>query len=191
MPLSEFQKKKLLHVYKNLYDSNHDSIIDEQDFKDAIEKISQLHHWGQNDKAYTEAKQTLKKIWEGLRDSADTNNDGKVTEGEWLTMWTKTLQAVESGQPFPDWQEKYTDFMFYANDTSGDGFIDVDEYIAIQRTFGNNEEESKTAFNKLVEGKTENKDKISKEDFTSLWKEYFLSNDNGKRGNYLFGVLKK
>lgn len=190
MGLSDFQVKKLKQVYRNLYDSNHDGIIDKEDFKDVMNKISQMHHWGTNDDAYTEAQGTLATVWDGLRDAADTNKDGRVTEDEWLAMWTRTLQEVEAGNAFPDWQQKYVEFMFLANDTSGDGFIDKEEFVAIQtKLFGHKEDDSHKAFAELSQG-VENS-MISKQDFTSLWKEYFLSREEGKRGNFLFGLPPK
>lgn len=42
-----------------------------------------------------------------------------MTREEWANMWTDTLGKVENGEPFPDWQQQYIEFMFYANDTSG------------------------------------------------------------------------
>ncbi|KAK7096267.1 calexcitin-2-like [Littorina saxatilis] len=185
MALTDFQLKKMENVYVNLYDSNKDGIIDQKDFGDAIEKISKLHHWGTNDEQYGKAKKTLGEIWDGLRACADKNKDGVVTLEEWINMWKVTLEDVKAGKPFPDWQQKYMEFMFYANDTSGDGFIDRDEYVTIQTSFGNNKADSNKAFDQLSKGTDGN---ISKEDFESLWKEYFLSNDASQRGNFLFGL---
>ncbi|KAK7497858.1 hypothetical protein BaRGS_00010992, partial [Batillaria attramentaria] len=166
-------------------DSNKDGVIDSKDFVDAIEKISQLHHWGKCDKKYAEAKEQLDVIWDGLRIEADKNKDEIVTKDEWIDMWEKVLSKVEAGGSFPDWQEKYIEFMFYANDTSGDGLIDKDEYVDIQTKFENSKADSEKAFEKLAEGTD---GKITKEDFTNLWREYFLSNDRSQRGNYLFGL---
>lgn len=185
MPLSEFQLKKVVNVYQNLYDSNKDGVIDSKDFNDAIEKISTLHHWGKCDKKYGEAKAQLENIWKGLRKFADKNKDDIVTKDEWIAMWEQVLAKVSAGEPFPDWQQQYMEFMFYANDTSGDNFIDRDEYVTIQTLFGNNEADSNTAFDRLSEGTD---GMISKEDFTGLWREYFLSTDSSQRGNFLFGL---
>ncbi|XP_025082044.1 calexcitin-2-like [Pomacea canaliculata] len=185
MPLTDFQLKKVNTVYQNLYDSNKDGVIDHKDFKDAVEKISKLHHWGKNTEQYDKAQSTLDSIWEGLRKYADKNKDNIVTREEWANMWTDTLGKVENGEPFPDWQQQYIEFMFYANDTSGDGFIDRSEFVTIQTLFGNNEEDSNKAFDKLSEGTD---GKISKPEFESLWKEFFVSNDANSRGNFLFGL---
>lgn len=185
MPLTDFQLKKVVNVYQNLYDSNKDGVIDSKDFADAIEKISKLHHWGQCDKKYADAKAQLDAIWLGLRKYADKNKDDIVTKEEWIAMWEQVLAKVAVGESFPDWQQNYIEFMFYANDTSGDGFIDREEYVTIQTLFGNDEKASNEAFDKLSQGTD---GKISKEDFTTLWRDYFVSDDRSQRGNYLFGL---
>jgi len=185
MPLNDFQLKKVENVYVNLYDSNKDGIIDEKDFTDAIEKISTLHHWGKNDEQYGKAKATLNEIWVGLKGCADKNKDNIVQLQEWINMWNATIDSINAGGAFPDWQQKYMEFMFYANDTSGDGFIDRGEYVTIQTLFGNNEADSNKAFDKLTEGTN---GMISKEDFQKLWHEYFTSTDASQKGNFLFGL---
>ncbi|KAL8559958.1 hypothetical protein ACOMHN_041429 [Nucella lapillus] len=186
MSLSDFQRQKVVSVFQRLYDSNKDGVIDQKDFSYAIEKISGLHHWGKNDEKHDKAKATLAQIWEGLKSVADKNEDGIVTQEEWINMWTATLTSVQAGKPFPDWQQLYMEFMFYANDTSGDGFIDREEYVTIQKLFGNKEDESHKAFDVLSEGKADGL--LSKTDFENLWHEYFLSTDTKNKGNYLFGL---
>jgi len=187
MGLTDFQKKKVISVYQNLYDSNKDGVIDAADFNDAIEKISKLHHWGTCDKKYADAKKTLDEIWEGLKAVADKNKDGIVVLDEWIKMWDATLESVVKGEAFPAWQQTYMEFMFYANDTSGDGFIDKGEYVTIQSLFGNSKEDSEKAFDRLSEG-TNPAGMISKEDFQALWHQYFVSDNREERGNFLFGL---
>lgn len=45
--------------------------------------------------------------------------DGKVTQEEWVQMWSACVRDVSSGKGFPHWQKKYMEFMFRVNDTSG------------------------------------------------------------------------
>ncbi|BFZ14118.1 hypothetical protein BsWGS_17157 [Bradybaena similaris] len=186
--LTEFQQKKILNLYENLYDTNKDGIIEKCDFDEAVEKISTLHHWKQNDAAFQKAQETVSKIWEGLRARADRNKDGKITKEEWTKMWEECIRDVAEGKSFPPWQQDYMEFMFYANDTSGDGYIDRDEYTAIYQLFGFSNDDVNVCFDKISEGLPDKK--LSKEDFEALWREYFVAEDVNAKGNYLFGSLK-
>ncbi|KAH9509721.1 hypothetical protein Btru_044336 [Bulinus truncatus] len=183
--LTEFQRKKILSLFENLYDLNKDGVIEKCDFDNAVEKISTLHHWKNNDEAFKQAQETVNSIWEGLRLRADKNKDGRITKEEWTKMWEECIKDVVEGKKFPEWQQKYMEFMFYANDTSGDGFIDRDEYTAIYRLFGFSNADVNLCFDKISQGIPDSK--LSKDDFEALWREYFVAEDAEAKGNYLFG----
>jgi len=188
MSLTEFQRKKVLNLFENLYDTNKDGVIERVDFDEALEKIVKLHHWSHNEKAFTDAQATLNRIWDGLRARADVNNDGKIQKDEWCKMWGECIGDVAAGKGFPAWQQDYMEFMFYANDTSGDGFIDQGEYTAVYNLFGFSNDDVKVCFAKISEGCANNM--LSKADFEALWQEYFLSDDENAKGNFLFGRQK-
>ncbi|ESO89769.1 hypothetical protein LOTGIDRAFT_204304 [Lottia gigantea] len=184
--LTDFQKRKVMAVFTTLYDTNKDGVIEKCDFEEAAQKICSLHHWKQGGDRYKSAEKTLASIWDGLRKFADKDQDQKITKEEWLVMWEDCLKNISSGKGFPDWQKHYMEFMFLANDTSGDGFIDKEEYVTIYKVFGMPEENSSAAFDQLAKG-TEGK--ISWEEFESLWTEYFTSDNPSARGNFLFGQI--
>ncbi|XP_076438640.1 calexcitin-2-like [Babylonia areolata] len=186
MSLSGFLEKKLKYVYANLYDSNRDGIIDQEDFNDILQKVGTIHHWGKNAESFEKAKKLLDVVWEGLRSEADTNKDGKVTQQEWLDMWKRTLTNVKAGKEFPKWQESYIEFTFFANDANGDGMIDEEEFIDIQSLLGHSADDSKTAFKELLKESASEGNMISKEKFHDLWKDFFMSEEEGKPGNNLF-----
>ena len=47
--------------------------------------------------------------------------DNKISEEEWTKMWAHTIPTMDDSRPLPEWQQKYMDFMFDVNDTSGGG----------------------------------------------------------------------
>lgn len=188
MGLTEFQKKKAINLFENIYDTNRDGVVEKVDFDEALEKIGKVHHWGKNDGAYKEAQATLLKIWDSLRALADVNNDGMIQKEEWCKMWGNCIDDVAAGKGFPAWQQDYMEFMFYANDTSGDGFIDEEEYAQVFQLFGFTNDEVKICFAKISEGCANNM--LSKDDFQKLWQEYFIADDESAKGNFLFGRQK-
>lgn len=185
--LTKFQQKKITHLFERLYDTNKDGVIEKCDFDEALGKISTLHHWSKDDASFQKANETVDKIWAGLREKADKNKDGKITKEEWETMWGNCIKDVVDGKPFPAWQQDYMEFMFYANDTSGDGFIDRDEYTTIYSLFGFSKEDVNACFDKISQGCEGGL--LSKEHFETLWREFFTTEDENAKGNYLFGAL--
>ena len=52
--------------------------------------------------------------------------DDKITQDEWFRMWTECVSSATNNHrdlphytDLPEWQQKYMDFMFEVNDTSG------------------------------------------------------------------------
>ncbi|XP_076081941.1 sarcoplasmic calcium-binding proteins I, III, and IV-like [Mytilus galloprovincialis] len=181
--LTDFQKEKILRVFHLLYDTNQDGMIKKEDFGLAVEKVCKILDWTKGGKEYSEAEETLNLIWEGLKKYADENQDDKVSEDEWLKMWTESVKDIKSGKEFPEWQKKFVDFMFKVNDKSGDNEIDENEFSTVYQAYGISKDNCSTAFKKISGGKN-----ITKPEFEALWKEYFVSNDRASKGNYLFGV---
>jgi len=188
MSLTPFQQKKIMNLFENLYDTNKDGVIEKVDFDDALEKMAKVHNWQDKAEAYTKAQAQLNNIWDSLRKRADVNNDGRIQKEEWCKMWAECIQEVSAGKGFPDWQNEYMEFMFYANDTNEDGFIDEEEYKCVYNLFGFSNDDVKICFDRISEGC---KDKmLSKDDFKALWQEYFVSEDENAKGNFLFGRQK-
>lgn len=179
--LTPFQEKKILRVFSMLYDSNNDGVIEKQDFDILLAKICDILEWSHGSEKYVSAKDTLDTVWTGLMEYADTNKDAKVTKDEWLKMWGDCLYDIQNGR-FPDWQKRYMDLMFDVNDKSGDDYIDQEEYTTFMSQFGMSDSDCERSF-KLVSGGNN----ISRDEFSTLWKDYLSSNDESASANYLFG----
>lgn len=65
---------------------------------------------------------------------------------EWSQMWDD--YAKDPNNPL-DWQTQYLKFMFDLEDASGDGSIDVDEFISVCSCYGLQIDECKEAFQKM------------------------------------------
>ncbi|XP_061718697.1 calexcitin-2-like [Cydia pomonella] len=178
--VSDFRKKKLLHVFNAFFDTNGSGNIDKKDFELAIEKISTLRGWKAGDAKYKETQETLLKIWDGLQSRADADKDGQVSFDEWVTMWDDF--AKNPASPL-EWQNLYAKFIFQLEDASNDGSIDSEEFSSVYVSFGLNKAESVEAFKKMSKGKAN----VSWDEFQGLWKEYFASEDQNAAGNFIFG----
>lgn len=179
MPLSEFRKKKLLFVFNAFFDVNQSGTIDKKDFDLAIQRICDSRHWNPDDAKVQKTKDTLLKVWDGLRQKADADQDGQISREEWYSMWED--YAKDPSQAL-EWQQTYMTFMFDLQDSSGDGSIDQSEFSNVCSCHGVQEAEAREAFKKLGVGQEVTRDK-----FNELWKQYFSSDDPNAPGNFIFG----
>ncbi|XP_014616369.1 PREDICTED: calexcitin-2 [Polistes canadensis] len=179
MPLSEFRKKKLLYVFNAFFDVNQSGAIDKKDFDLAVQRICNSRHWSADNPKTTQTKDTLLKIWEGLQQRADSDQDGQISRDEWYSMWEDYAKDPANAH---DWQQTYMKFMFDLEDSSGDGSIDENEFSNVCHSHGVQETEARDAFKKMGVGKEVTRDK-----FYELWKQYFTSDDPNAPGNFIFG----
>lgn len=178
--VSDFRKKKLLHVFTSFFDRDGSGSIDKSDFELAIDNIAKLRGWPVGEAKYKEVQTTLLQIWDGLQGRADADKDGQVSVDEWISMWDD--YAKNPGSPL-EWQSQYCKFIFQLEDASGDGAIDGEEFSSVYSSFGLNKDDALTAFKNMSKGKAN----VSWAEFQELWKEYFISEDPKAPGNFIFG----
>ncbi|KAJ8979086.1 hypothetical protein NQ317_004207 [Molorchus minor] len=180
MPISEFRRKKLLYVFHVFFDVNQSGTIDKKDFELAIEKICSSRGWASGSEQYKKTYNSMITIWEGLKQRADANNDGQVSVEEWAQMWDEYSRNPDNAL---EWQNQYLRFMFDLEDASGDGSIDVDEFTSVCSCYGLGAAECREAFQKIAQGKKE----VTYDQFASLWKQFFTSENASDPGNFIFG----
>ncbi|KAF0314795.1 hypothetical protein GQ607_017973 [Colletotrichum asianum] len=181
--MSDFRRKKLLHVFNVFFDVNKSGTIEKKDFEIAVERICKNRGWDESNPKTQETKEILCKVWEGLRSKADLNQDDQVTHEEWVNMWDEYAKNPEKAL---DWQNRYRDFMFDLEDTSGDGTIDEMEFKNLCVSYGLNADASVAAFNKFTSNNTV---EITREVFAKLWIEFFTTEDPNAPGNFIFGEI--
>ncbi|XP_041355701.1 sarcoplasmic calcium-binding proteins I, III, and IV-like isoform X1 [Gigantopelta aegis] len=192
--LSDFQKKKLLHEYYTFFDFNRNGRLEQKDFELAREKISEMSGWKKDSKKYKETKELFMEVWRMLSDEGDENNDGIITEEEWLRMWERfnkdsckqSKTEEDPAKVIPNWLERYVEFKFNLLDRTGDGVIDIDEFEYVLGDFGVSCKEARTAFVIITQN---NEKKIDMDYFKELSAEYYRSNDPGALGNFITGKL--
>ncbi|XP_033217466.1 calexcitin-2 [Belonocnema kinseyi] len=179
MPISDFRKKKLLFVFNTFFDVNQSGSIDKKDFDLAVKTICDSRGWVPGNAKLQQTKDTLFKIWDGLRQRADSDQDGQISRDEWYSMWEEYAKDPENA---PEWQQIYMNFVFDLEDSSGDGSIDEVEFSAVCSSHGVEDSEARDAFKKLQVG-----DEVTREKFQKLWREFFSSDEPNAPGNFIFG----
>lgn len=178
--VSDFRKKKYLHVFSSFFDFNGSGSIDKKDFDLAVDRIAKFRGWKAGDATYTVLQDTINDIWTGLQSRADADNDGQVSQDEWIATWDAYAKNPSSAA---DWQTLYCKFIFQLEDASNDGSIDSNEFAAVYESFGLDKSEAVNAFQKMSKGKAT----VTWAEFQKLWVEYFSTDDVNAPGNFIFG----
>ncbi|KAL0271766.1 UNVERIFIED_CONTAM: hypothetical protein PYX00_008761 [Menopon gallinae] len=178
---SDFRKKKLLFVFKVFFDIDGSGSINNTDFQLALENVVKMRGYSKSDPKYSETENMLQDIWNELRASGDGNKDGQISSDEWCAMWYEYAQNSDKPQK---WQNRYMDFIFNLQDSTGDGLIDENEFVTVCTSYGIDAAECKAAFSKFSNN---NAISITRVEFAKLWKEFFTSDDTSARGNFIFG----
>lgn len=178
--VSDFRKKKILHVFNTLFDSNKSGTIDKNDLEVIASKIAKARGFQPGDAKFKEIQASLQTIWVLLQQRGDADNDGEISAKEWIEICDEYAKNPNAPQ---QWQNACMKFIFDIKDASKDGSIDAEEFSTIYASFGLNKVEAAQAFNKLSKGKSS----VTWSEFQELWKEYFTSEDPKAAGNFIFG----
>ncbi|GAV04884.1 hypothetical protein RvY_15091 [Ramazzottius varieornatus] len=182
MALSDFQSKKLIHLFRTFFDTDHNGTIEKSDFDIVADKICKLRSWEPGSPQYGSVHQRLDTIWKEIS-AHDSDGDGHISEQEWLNLWADVLAKKGNGGGGA-WIKHYQDFMFDAQDISGDGSVDENEFVTLYKCLGIPDTQCKDAFQKLTNG---GDGKLTKDVFMQRFQEFISSDDKSAAGNYLFG----
>ncbi|CAF4877661.1 unnamed protein product [Pieris macdunnoughi] len=168
--MSDLRIKKLQFAFKKFFDADECGAVEKKDFEKTLEKLG----WKE-----TDGEEIKNQIWDGFK-AADVDGDGQVSTDEWIKMWD--LQDTET---LPEWNNLFCKVCFHILDKTGDGVIDEEEFVNVHEIFGGTKEEAVNAFQTMAEDKSS----LNFDEFSQLFKEFFLSDDIDDPGNYIFGTL--
>lgn len=177
--LTEFQRKKWTHLFR-MYDTDGDGTVGKRDFELKVANVAKLRGIEAGSNAYQELAGSIMADWEQLRQTADTNADGKVTLDEWLAHGTRVvgdeaLYATVLAE---------ADAVVSKFDANGDGKLDRKEFIAIATAWGADQASIEQVFPKLD---LHGNGSLSRDDVKTLLTQFHKSNDPGDPGNYFYG----
>lgn len=182
--ISDFRKKKLLHVFKTFFDANGSGEVDREDVDYTIDALSKVRGWPIGSAKRKEFESYMNTIWEDLERHGDQDSDGKVSPEEWVAMWDDYAKKCSccSHSSVPQWQSTFCKMTFWLQDNAGDGVIDADEYSSTYAIYGLDKQKSTEAFNKMSQGKKT----LNFDEYQKLFNEYFIAEDPAAPGNFVF-----
>ncbi len=180
-PLRERKLKKLF----TLTDVDGNGVIEFQDYLRVLDFLSRRRGWKEDSPSYQHLKSLLVANWEGLQARADSDNDGRVTEQEWLETWRLFYQHVEAEDGIPEWFREFAGSLFEALDIDGDGQVSPHDYATFLEAHGLQEPVDELFARLDLNGDG----RISAEEALVLAAEFHLGDDPEAPGCWLYGEL--
>lgn len=182
MALSEFQTKKMKHLFK-LYDVDNDGTIAVEDYEKRIVAVAKHRGFDEGSDEYKTLKERVIKEWEQLQLFSDTDGDGKVTEFEFLEYVDYTL---DNGELWFETAVETAEFIIETCDVDGDGKVSMEEYGIFFKGYNLSDEAIEFAFKKLD---WNDDGLITVDEFTKAFDRYGNSDKLDDPSNFIFGPL--
>src|ERR1044071_7708234 len=123
---TDFQRRKLRTLF-DLHDLDHDGYLQADDMEGFARMVCSARGVPADSAEAARIAATLTAWWEGMRDHADKDDDGRVDFEEWLGFMD---EMVEPG-PRSAFARPITEAVFGMLDQDHDGVVTADEYAAL------------------------------------------------------------
>lgn len=180
--LSAFQETKL-RLFFNILDMDRNGFVEPADFKNIGENICVMLQIKEDNPFYGLVFSACQQVWEDLYKYVDTNQDQKASFYEWLRYADDKIVNCDK-RAYDEYLNKVVDHIFLLFDENRDNYISIQEYINLFMTFRLEVRYSAKAFTGIDLNKD---DYISKEELYTAVEQFFRSDDESKKGNWLFG----
>lgn len=180
--LTTFQQKKITKLFK-FWDANGNGVLDQQDYEGVAERLSAERGWAPGTDKYNFLRQRLIEDWNEAKKFADTNNDDKISLEEWLVFCETFMNDKEM---YKITVTNVADAIIDGVDIDENGLIEQNEWELLFKIYGKQKDEATYAYGVMSENGTVDIDKAK---VLSLLDDFFYSNDEAAKGNYMFGKL--
>jgi len=176
----------LAHKFKRMFrvlDLNRDGVVDRRDLVARVDAFARLRGWAADSDAYRRNLEVALDEWQNLRESVDLDEDGGVTEAEFLGYAEIYLTDRESVRAYARGDAQ---LLMDAMDTDGDGRITEAEYREYLRVCGEDPSGAAVFF---AHADLDEDGHLTRAERIHAVEEFLLSEDPAAGGNYLFGKL--
>jgi len=182
--MGDFLKSKFEFLFNYRYDVNGDGVVNLEDYEAVLEKLAKAAGVGEGDAFYEETKKYQKETFQFLMDHADVDHDGKIDCGEFCNWAIGVAAEIAASGTIPQHLQGFFKASFSNSDQNGDGEIDRDEFIALQKLWDIPEDKSAMGFDKLTNNGTT---KLDESCWMVFARNFFTSDDPNDVSRYYFG----
>lgn len=178
--LSELKRLKLIKLF-TIYDANDTGVLEKADFERIVKNLSKLRGWRSGTVEYDTLQDQYLFYWQNILETADQNNNGRVSLPEWLEYHEKMLSTKDK---YKQQVETIAALVFNTFDLDGDGKLNLEDWKQFFIVYNTPHVIVENIFPKLD---LNGDGFISKEEMLQLFHEFHFSNDQAAPGNLLFG----
>lgn len=182
MPLTTFQRRKLATMFAAL-DIDGDGAIELTDYTRRVGVVARLKGWLPDSELYARNFAFALAEWGNLAESADTNDDGRVTLTEFLRYGEDFLNDRDAVRAYARGDVQ---LIFDAMDADADGRLTVAEYRAYLRACGADDAIADAFF---AHADLDENGCVTRAELALAVEEFLLSQNPDAAGNYLFGPI--
>ena len=179
--LSELQKRKMRRFF-HVLDFDKNGIIEEADFRAIAENLCILWRYDEDTLEYVRTMSQHSEAWNSFNHVIN-NEMSTATEDHFMLFADKAIVNCNE-LLFDEFNNSFTGEVFDNFDTNKDGHISLDEFIDLFVGYRIEVRYSAKAFRSLDRN---NDGLITKDELLESVKEFFRSDDENSRGNWLFG----
>lgn len=180
--MTPLQKQKVSH-YFNVLDFDKNGVLERDDFINIGENLCVLWGFREGTEEYNACIQRCEGTWQDFCDFMEKPYDSTASLAEWLEFADKVIVNGDE-ELYERHINKLAKEIIGFFDTNQDGYISLNEYVDLFMAYRIEIRYSAKAFTKLD---LDHDDYISADELLSAIREFFRSDDENAKGNWLFG----
>lgn len=178
--LSKLQKRKLTKFF-SMYDTNCNGYLAKKDFESFCKRLAGLRDWSLRSPWYVGLSTQLDRDWKALKDSADKDQDSKISLDEWLDYYDCLLNDP---QKYEERVKSLMEMVFGAFDQNKAGTINLHEWAGLLSVYNVSPIYAPLAFERL---QIDPSQVIDKDHMLTFIRDFFYSDDQNTPANGMFG----
>ena len=172
--ISPLIRKKIQHFF-DVLDTNHNNILQPDDFKEVAVKICEFASIDKFDKRYDNTIVQSYRIFIQVLTDLEKHIELEISKEEWILFFEKNhIPDLDASPPIDQYITRVVYYIFNLFDINHDSVISQGEFMNMFKIYNIDQKYSKHAFEQLD---LNGDGVLSREELIKAVKEYFLSED--------------